>query len=50
MFSCYCPLFDAPQAVKIFAGRPSSRQLQKATESGAVTEGAKRSAAARKRA
>jgi hypothetical protein len=21
MFSCYCPLFDAPQAVEIFAGR-----------------------------
>ena len=31
-----CPLFDAPQAVEILPGRPSSRHFQNATESGEV--------------
>jgi hypothetical protein len=37
MSSKQCPLFDAPQAVEILWGRPWSRPLQPAMESGAVT-------------
>ncbi len=39
MSSKHRPLFDAPQAVEILLGRPSSRCLQPATERGAVTVG-----------
>ena len=34
---CSRPLFDAPQAIEIIVGRPSSRPPLRATESGAVT-------------
>jgi hypothetical protein len=36
-YKARAPLCDAPQAIEILRGRPSSRPIFRATESGAVT-------------